>query len=148
MFSYGQIIEYIDSTYDENLTNAISWAKANDAKVIELLDKRAYTDIPTYDENGEQTGTTSVLIRQFEIVQNPPVTDEELIENRKNLYMKISDPIYMAILRGDTSYTINDYLSAVAQIQFDNKKASQADMSYDDFLEKVTKEFSNRPLGG
>lgn len=148
MFSYGQIIEYMDSTYDENLTNAISWAKANDAKVVELLDKRAYSDIPTYDENGEQTGTTNVLIRQFEIVQNPPVTDEELIENRKNLYTKISDPMYMAILRGDTSYTINDYLSAVAQIQFDNKKASQADMSYDDFLEKVTKEFNNRLSGG
>lgn len=40
MFNYGDIIEYIDGTYDENFNNARSWALANNATFNEIIDKR------------------------------------------------------------------------------------------------------------
>lgn len=36
MFTYGQIIEYIDGTYDENFDNAYQWCKDNIAGGVRL----------------------------------------------------------------------------------------------------------------
>lgn len=40
MFQYGQIIEYIDATYDENFNAAYGWCKENNATLDELIDRR------------------------------------------------------------------------------------------------------------
>ena len=44
MFQYGQIIEYIDATYDENFNAAYEWCKENNATLDELIDKRKEVD--------------------------------------------------------------------------------------------------------
>lgn len=43
-FNYGDVIEYIDCTYDENFEEAKSWAKANDATLEELVERRKSQD--------------------------------------------------------------------------------------------------------
>ena len=44
MFNYGDIIEYIDGTYDENLNNARIWAYSHNATFNELIDRREKID--------------------------------------------------------------------------------------------------------
>lgn len=44
MFEYGQIIEYIDATYDENFNAAYNWCKENNATFDELIDERKEVD--------------------------------------------------------------------------------------------------------
>lgn len=40
MFEYGQVIEYIDGTYDENFNNALNWCNENYATLDELIEER------------------------------------------------------------------------------------------------------------
>ena len=40
MFNYGDIIEYIDATYDENFNAARKWCKDNNATFDEIVDRR------------------------------------------------------------------------------------------------------------
>lgn len=40
MFNYGDIIEYVDGTVDENFENARSWAHYHGTTFEELMDKR------------------------------------------------------------------------------------------------------------
>lgn len=72
MFKYGQIIEYIDSTYDENFNNALAWCRENFATFDELIDRRVEKD--------------GVLHRFFEIRQIPiymPSGKERTLEELK-----------------------------------------------------------------
>ena len=69
MFNHGDIIEYVDSTYDENFNKARKWAHTHNATFNELVDRRKEIDgvlhrffeikeiimpVPTLDELKEQ----------------------------------------------------------------------------------------------
>ena len=70
MFNYGDIIEYVDGTYDENFNNARKWANSNRATFNELIDMRKEID--------------GVLHRFYEIKEIivPEPTAEELKQAR------------------------------------------------------------------
>lgn len=71
MFNYGDIIEYIDGTYDENFNNARKWSNSNLATFNELVDRRQEID--------------GVLHRFFEIKEIiiPERTLDELKEQKR-----------------------------------------------------------------
>ena len=73
MFEYGQIIDYIDSTYDENFNSASRWCAENNASLDELIDKRKEID--------------GVLHRYFQINKFPeleiPIIPEPTLEELK-----------------------------------------------------------------
>ena len=77
MFEYGQIIEYVDATYDENFNTAYNWCKENNATFDELVDKRK-------EVNNE-------LHRFFQINEIPapvipePTLDELKIKKREEI---------------------------------------------------------------
>ena len=67
-YSYGDIIEYIDGTWSDEFENARQWAKANNAELIELVDKREFKG--------------NVLYRYFEIKPlETKSTEEQKAEN-------------------------------------------------------------------
>lgn len=45
MFNYGDIIEYVDATWDENFNNAKNWCKEHNATFDELVEKREEVEI-------------------------------------------------------------------------------------------------------
>ena len=87
MFNYGDIIEYVDGTYDENFNNARKWANSNQATFNELIDRRKEID--------------GVLHRFYEIkeiiVPVPiPQTKEEIRQARESAYRAEVDSPLMA----------------------------------------------------
>ena len=64
MFTYGQIIEYIDCTYDENFDNAYQWCKQNNATFDEIIENRKEKD--------------GILYRYFQINEIPKPTFPEI----------------------------------------------------------------------
>ena len=88
MFNYGQIIEYIDGTYDENFDNAYQWCKDNNATFDELIEKR--NDDKRYFQINE-------IKYEEVVVENKPLTIEEqneaIRQTREELYYNISDKI-------------------------------------------------------
>lgn len=65
MYKYNDIIEYLDGTFDSNLTGAFNWCKWNNAECVELVEER---------EQREEG-----LIRKFKIIENvvPELTQAE-----------------------------------------------------------------------
>lgn len=62
-YNYGDVIEYIDGTKDENFDNARYWAKEHNTSFAELLDRRNLPKryfqigeeyIPTHDDISKQ----------------------------------------------------------------------------------------------
>ena len=65
-FNYGDVIEYIDDTFDENMEAAKKWAREHNTTLEELIDRRTERD--------------GVLYRYFQIGEEPKPyipTDEE-----------------------------------------------------------------------
>lgn len=48
MFKYGDIIEYIDGTYDQNFNNAKRWSSENNATFSEIINMRKLKDNKLY----------------------------------------------------------------------------------------------------
>lgn len=80
MFNYGDIIEYIDGTYDDNFNDAQKWCNDNNATFDELIERRKYDTITVIGENDE-SATKTVLYRYFQINQIPVV--EKTLEQCK-----------------------------------------------------------------
>lgn len=78
-FNYGDIIEYIDATYDENFQEAKHWAQKHNTTFEELMDRR---DLPK---------------RYFQIGDEPkpyvPTEDEmkESVKRIRNSYLQQTD---------------------------------------------------------
>lgn len=90
MFNYGDIIEYVDGTYNENFNNARKWANSNRATFNELIDRRKEID--------------GVLHRFYEIKEIivPEPTAEELqaqVRAVRNSYLeKFVDPKQLVLV--------------------------------------------------
>lgn len=103
MFEYGQIIEYIDGTYDENFNAAYAWCNENNATFDELIDNRKNVEVEyielemTEDGEVEKNKTRNELHRFFQInaiksepqpepesAQEPEPTQEEIAEQKRN----------------------------------------------------------------
>lgn len=95
MFNYGDIIEYVDGTYDENFNNARKWANSNRATFNELIDRRKEID--------------GVLHRFYEIKEIivPEPTAEEQKQARINeLQQYLSKTDWYAIRESETGVDI------------------------------------------
>lgn len=103
MFNYGDIIEYIDATWDENFNNARKWCRENNATFDELIDERKEVEVEKtrtveiyeeqeqiipaeYDEEGN-------LIKEetTEIIQVPVTKEETYIEIELHRFFKINE---------------------------------------------------------
>ena len=74
--NYGEIIEYIDGTLDENFNEARRWAEAHNVPFDELIDRR---NLPK---------------RYFQIGEEPVPTEDELkaqVRNVRNSYLSYWD---------------------------------------------------------
>ena len=67
-------------------------------------------------------------------------TDAEIVATRANLYSSVSDPLFASYNQGGGS-SLTDAINAKAQIQFDNKKSDQTNMTLADFEHKVRTEY-------
>lgn len=82
-FNYGDIIEYIDCTYDPNFQAVQSWAHSHNTSFEELVDRRKQED--------------SILYRYFQIGPEPKhyvPTEEELkerVRTIRNGYLQVTD---------------------------------------------------------
>lgn len=63
--NYGDIIEYIDDTYDENFEVAKHWCRDNNARLIELIDRRVYKEVE--EEVEGEIVKVNKLFRYFQI---------------------------------------------------------------------------------
>lgn len=105
-FSYGDIIEYIDCTFDVQFEEAKHWCEQYDAQLIELVERRK--------EKG------GLLYRYFEIRENPkPVpTPEEIKQMRiAELKMFLADTDYAVIKIAEGAATKEEYADLIAQRQ-------------------------------
>lgn len=91
MYTNGQIIEYEDCTFSEELTNAINWCETNGATCEELVDKRKEVseEVEKVDETtGEKTTETVTKLMRYFQINIPEVvepTEEELSEEVRAL---------------------------------------------------------------
>lgn len=98
MFNYGDIIEYVDGTYDENFNNARKWANSNRATFNELIDRRKEID--------------GVLHRFYEIKEIIiPEPKEPTIEEQNEVIRQTRESLY----RATSDYIKADYDEAVAR---------------------------------
>jgi hypothetical protein len=82
---------------------------------------------------------------KFYLRENAPrKSDTEIRQARQNFYSSISDSVFASYSQGGGA-TLQDYFDSKAQIKFENKLESQADMTLEDFKTEVEKEFSTSP---
>ena len=143
MFEYGQIIEYVDATYDENFNAAYAWCQANSATLDEIIDKRKsveveYTELEmTEDGEVEKNKTRNELHRFFQInaikpepqlepEPRPEPTQEEIADQRRyerdmmiNSYIwRVQRYEQQTKLGLETTDTEEDYLELLNYIQY------------------------------
>ena len=70
---FGDIIEYEDCTYSQDLENAREWCKANNGKLVELIDRREEKTITEEYEEEYEEEVREVI---------PAVTHEEEIDGQ------------------------------------------------------------------
>ncbi len=83
---YGQIIEYIDGTFDEKFNEAKAWCNANKAILTEIIERR---------ENGKRYFQINKIPepKPAPVVEKPLLTYEEVRQTREALYRDQKDPI-------------------------------------------------------
>lgn len=96
-FNYGDIIEYIDETYDEHFELARSWASANNTTFGELIERREEREVdePYIDDDGnEQIRKVKKLFRYFQIGPAYIPTKEDQQQNRAKAYAEEVDYLH------------------------------------------------------
>lgn len=103
MFEYGQIIEYVDATFDENFNNAFEWCRENNATFDELIEERKNVEVEktrtveTYEEKEQvvpaEYDEEGNLIKEetTEIVQVPVTKEETYTEIELHRFFKINE---------------------------------------------------------
>ena len=124
---YGDIIEYIDGTFDVKFNEAEKWAKNNGADFVELLDRRELLKEDEeyqeevlvtklkYDEDGNETGETyeeletitktrpaGSLKRYFEIKAPSKEKKQYLVKQERNALLADTDKYMLS------DFPIND----------------------------------------
>ena len=103
MYEYGQTIEYIDATFDENFNNALKWCKKNNATFDELIEERKKVEVEktrtveTYEEQEQlvpaEYDEEGNLIKEetTEIIQVPVTKEETYTEIELHRFFKINE---------------------------------------------------------
>lgn len=101
-FNYGDIIEYIDGTLDDNFTEAKKFASANGVPFEEIIDKR---DLPKrYFQIGEK--------QEEPIAVEKPLTYRE---KREREYPSIQEQLDM--LYWDKTYETNVWFETISAVK-------------------------------
>lgn len=133
MFNYGDIIEYIDETLDENFNNARKWCEENNATLKEIVERRKKHNVEYAEiietENGsqEQAKIKTELHRFFKIILNNEnygyvekiLTNKDISQMRQSAYQERTDPLSLRKLRKQAlgEWTSEDEKEYVAQIK-------------------------------
>ena len=106
-FNYGDVIEYIDDTFDENMEVAKRWAREHNTTLEELIDRRVVRD--------------DIMYRYFQIGAEPQVVEPtaEQIKMRtiNQLKMQLSATDYVVIKIAEGVATAEEYAELIAQRQ-------------------------------
>lgn len=106
-FNYGDVIEYIDDTFDENMEAAKKWAREHNTMLEELIDRRTERD--------------GVLYRYFQIggeyIPPEPTSDQVKAQTIYRLKMQLSATDYAVIKIAEGAATPEEYAELIAQRQ-------------------------------
>ena len=106
-FNYGDVIEYIDDTFDENMEAAKKWAREHNTTLEELIDRRTERD--------------GVLYRYFQIggeyIPPEPTQDQVKAQTIYRLKMQLSATDYAVIKIAEGAATLEEYAELIAQRQ-------------------------------
>lgn len=106
-FNYGDVIEYIDDTFDENMEAAKKWAREHNTILEELIDRRTERD--------------GVLYRYFQIggeyIPPEPTSDQVKAQTIYRLKMQLSATDYAVIKIAEGAATPEEYAKLIAQRQ-------------------------------
>lgn len=106
-FNYGDVIEYIDDTFDENMEAAKSWAREHNTKLEELIDRRVVRN--------------DIMYRYFQIGAEPqviePTAEQIKIQTIIRLKMQLSATDYVVIKIAEGASTVDEYADIIAQRQ-------------------------------
>ena len=106
-FNYGDVIEYIDDTFDENMEAAKKWAREHNTTLEELIDRRTERD--------------GVLYRYFQIggeyIPPEPTSDQVKAQTIYRLKMQLSATDYAVIKIAEGAATPEEYAELIAQRQ-------------------------------
>ena len=106
-FNYGDVIEYIDDTFDENMEAAKKWAREHNTILEELIDRRTERD--------------GVLYRYFQIggeyIPPEPTSDQVKAQTIYRLKMQLSATDYAVIKIAEGVATPEEYAELIAQRQ-------------------------------
>lgn len=106
-FNYGDVIEYIDDTFDENMEAAKKWAREHNTTLEELIDRRTERD--------------GVLYRYFQIggeyIPPEPTSDQVKAQTIYRLKMQLSATDYAVIKIAEGAATAEEYAELIAQRQ-------------------------------
>jgi len=106
-FNYGDVIEYIDDTFDENMEAAKKWAREHNTTLEELIDRRVVQG--------------DIMYRYFQIGSEPQVVEPtaEQIKMRtiNQLKMQLSVTDYVVIKIAEGVATADEYADVIAQRQ-------------------------------
>ena len=106
-FNYGDVIEYIDDTFDENMEAAKKWAREHNTMLEELIDRRTERD--------------GVLYRYFQIggeyIPPEPSPDQVKSQTIYRLKMQLSATDYAVIKIAEGAATPEEYAELIAQRQ-------------------------------
>lgn len=96
-YNYGDVIEYMDDTYDENFDHARQWAFDHETTFEELIERRREKEVDeTYidDDGNEKTRKVKKLFRYFKIGPAPVVTKEDQQLKRAKAYAEEVDYLH------------------------------------------------------
>ena len=106
-FNYGDVIEYIDDTFDENMEAAKKWAREHNTTLEELIDRRVVQG--------------DIMYRYFQIGAEPQVVEPtaEQIKMRtiNQLKMQLSATDYVVIKIAEGVATADEYADVITQRQ-------------------------------
>lgn len=113
--------------------------------VMLLADGYKPVEVLTYPTDGKEylksiTETADKIIDGWQ--EKPAPTDKEIVAKREQLYAGISDRAFASYNQGGGT-SLKSAILQKAQIQFENKKSYQKDMTMRDFVAKVTKEYDD-----
>ena len=106
-FNYGDVIEYIDDTFDENMEAAKRWAREHNTTLEELIDRRSVQG--------------DIMYRYFQIggeyIPPEPTSDQVKAQTIYRLKMQLSATDYAVIKIAEGAATPEEYAELIAQRQ-------------------------------
>lgn len=137
------VIEYAPYHLVKNGTDILGYNYDGNSVML-LADGYKPIEVLTYPTDGKEylksiTETADKIIDGWQ--EKPAPTDKEIVAKREQLYAGISDRAFASYNQGGGT-SLKSAILQKAQIQFENKKSTQTNMTMRDFVHKVEAEYT------